>query len=130
MSLGGTELNDAKKILATEVTAIVHGRDEAERAAETARATFEEGAIDLSLPTVDVPRAELNAGLGLLAALVKANLAASNGEARRAMQGGGVRVNDQPVTDERTTLTEANLLAEGVVKLSVGKKKHALLRVV
>jgi tyrosyl-tRNA synthetase len=129
-ALGGTELNDAKKILATEVTAIVHGRDEAERAAETARATFEEGAIDLSLPTVDVPRAELNAGLGLLAALVKANLAASNGEARRAMQGGGVRVNDQPVTDERTTLTEANLLAEGVVKLSVGKKKHALLRVV
>jgi tyrosyl-tRNA synthetase len=126
----GNELNESKKILATEVTAIVHGRAAADAAAETARATFEEGAIDLSLPTTDVPRAELKAGIGLLSALVNAGLAASNGEARRSVQGGAVRVNDQPVSDERTTLTEADLLPEGVIKLSVGRKKHALLRVV
>ncbi len=126
----GNELNESKKVLATEVTAIVHGREAAEAAAETARATFEEGAIDLSLPTTDVSRAELKAGIGLLSALVTAGLAASNGEARRSIQGGAVRVNDQPVTDERATLTEAHVLPEGVIKLSVGKKKHALLRAV
>jgi tyrosyl-tRNA synthetase len=127
-ALQGNELNDAKKVLATEVTAIVHGRSEAEKAAATASATFEQGAIDLSLPTTEVPLAELVAGVGLLAALVTAGLAASNGEARRAIQGGAVRVNDQQVTDERTTLTDATLLPEGVIKLSNGKKKHALLK--
>jgi tyrosyl-tRNA synthetase len=129
-ALGGSELNDAKKILATEVTAIVHGREAAEQAAQTAAATFEQGALDLSLPTVDVPRAELKAGLGILAALVLAGLAASNGEARRAIQGGAIRLNDAAVSDERLALTEANLLPEGVLKLSSGKKKHALLRAV
>ena len=128
--LEGNELNEAKKILATEVTAIVHGREAAEQAAATAAATFEQGAIDLSLPTTDVPRADLNAGLGLLSTLVGAGLAASNGEARRAVQGGAVRVNDRQLTDDRATLTEAHLLPEGVIKLSVGKKKHALLRAV
>ena len=128
--LQGTELNEAKKILATEITAIVHGRDAAEQSAKTATATFEAGALDLSLPTSEVPRAELNAGLGILAALVRAGLTASNGEARRAIQGGAIRVNDQPVTDEKLTLTEASLLPEGVIKLSSGKKKHALLKAV
>jgi tyrosyl-tRNA synthetase len=129
-ALGGSELNEAKKILATEVTAIVHGRDAAEQAAATAAATFEAGALDLSLPTTDVPRTELKAGLGILAALVLAGLAASNGEARRAIQGGAIRLNDQLVTDDKLTLTEANLLPEGVLKLSSGKKRHALLRAV
>jgi tyrosyl-tRNA synthetase len=129
-ALGGSELNEAKKILATEVTAIVHGRDAAEQAAATAAATFEAGALDLSLPTTDVPRTELKAGLGILAALVQAGLAASNGEARRAIQGGAIRLNDQPVTDDKLTLTEASLLPEGVLKLSSGKKRHALLRAV
>jgi tyrosyl-tRNA synthetase len=129
-ALGGAELNEAKKILATEVTAIVHGRDAAEQAAATAAATFEAGALDLSLPTTDVPRAELKAGLGILAALVQAGLAASNGEARRAIEGGAIRLNDQLVTDDKLTLTEANLLPEGVLKLSSGKKRHALLRAV
>jgi tyrosyl-tRNA synthetase len=128
--LQGAELNEAKKILATEVTAIVHGREAAEQAAETARATFEAGALDLSLPTSDVPRAQLGAGIGLLAALVTAGLAASNGEARRHIQSGAVRLNDQAMTDERRTLGPADLLPEGVLKLSVGKKKHALLKVV
>ncbi len=126
--LAGAELNEAKKILATEVTAIVHGREAAEKAARTAAATFEAGAIDLSLPTIAVPRAELKAGVGLLTALVRAGLAASNGEARRAVQGGAIRVNDQAVEDERRALTEADLLPEGVIKLSSGRKKHALLK--
>ena len=127
-TLGGAELNDAKKILATEVTRIVHGRDAAEQAARTAAATFEAGAIDLSLPTTEVARAELKAGVGVLSALVMVGLTASNGEARRAIQGGAIRVNDQQVSDERRTLTEADLLSEGVIKLSSGKKKHALLK--
>ncbi len=127
-TLGGSELNEAKKILATEATAIVHGRDAAGQSAATAAATFEQGALDLSLPTVDIPRAELKAGLGILAALVLAGLAASNGEARRAIQGGAIRLNDQPVTDDKLVLTEASLLPEGVLKLSSGKKRHALLR--
>jgi tyrosyl-tRNA synthetase len=126
--LGGTELNEAKKILATEVTAIVHGREAADLAAETARATFEQGALDLSLPTVEVSRAELEAGMGVLAALVAAGLAGSNGDARRSIQGGAVRVNDEPVSDERAVLNAGSLLPEGVVKLSVGKKKHTLIK--
>ncbi len=127
-ALGGAELNEAKKVLATEVTAIVHGREAAGQAAETARQTFESGAIDLSLPTVQIARSDLDAGIGLLNALVTAGLAASNGEARRHVAAGAVRVNDQGVTDERATLGPDRLLPEGVIKLSVGKKKHVLLR--
>ena len=129
-ALQGNELNEAKKILATEVTAIVHGREAAEQAAATAAATFEQGALDLSLPTIEIARSDLASGLGLQAALVRAGLAGSNGDARRSIQGGAVRVNDEPTTDERMTLTAANLLPEGVIKLSVGKKKHALLKAV
>lgn len=127
-ALGGSELNEAKKVLATEVTAIVHGREAAEQSASTAAATFEAGALDLSLPTAEVSKSDLNAGIGLLAALVTAGLAASNGEARRHIQSGAVRVNDEPATDDRATLGTAALLPEGVIKLSVGKKKHALLK--
>jgi tyrosyl-tRNA synthetase len=127
-SLGGTEINEAKKVLATEVTAIVHGREAAQRAEVTARATFEAGSIELSLPTTEVGKSELAAGVGILAALVKVGLAASNGEARRHIQSAAVRVNDTVIENERLTLTASNLLPEGVIKLSVGRKKHALLR--
>jgi tyrosyl-tRNA synthetase len=127
-ALGGSELNEAKKILATEVTTIVHGRDAAEKAAATAAATFEAGAIDLSLPTTEVAKGELAAGVGLLNALVSAGLAASNGEARRHVQSGAVRVNDEIASDERASLGTTAILPEGVIKLSVGKKKHALLK--
>jgi tyrosyl-tRNA synthetase len=127
-ALGGSEINEAKKILATEVTAIVHGRDAAEQAATTASATFEAGSLDLSLPTTEVWKGELAAGIGLLNALVQAGLAGSNGEARRHVQSGAVRVNDDVVSDDRLTLGTAALLPEGVIKLSVGKKKHALLK--
>jgi tyrosyl-tRNA synthetase len=127
-ALGGNEINEAKKILATEATAIVHGRDAAEQAAETARKTFEEGALADTLPTIEVSGSELQSGIGLLALLVRAGLAASNGEARRHVQGGAVRVNDQPVQDERRSVTSADVTSDGVAKLSVGKKKHVLVR--
>ncbi len=127
-ALGGSEINEAKKVLATEVTAMLHGREAAAEAAETARRTFEEGALPASLPTVEVPRDEFEGGLGLLSACVRAGLAASNGEARRSVDGGGVRVNDETVSDPRRVLTADDLTPEGVVKLSLGRKKHILLR--
>ncbi|MET0971125.1 MAG: tyrosine--tRNA ligase [Tardiphaga sp.] len=127
-ALGGSEINEAKKILATEATAVVHGRDAANAAAETARKTFEEGALAESLPTIDIPRAELDAGVGVLGIFVTAGFVASNGEARRQIKGGGLRVNDVAITDEKMTLTPALLTPEGVIKLSMGKKKHVLLR--
>ncbi|MET0219400.1 MAG: tyrosine--tRNA ligase [Tardiphaga sp.] len=127
-ALGGSEINEAKKILATEATAVVHGRDAANAAAETARKTFEEGALAESLPTIDIPRAELDAGVGVLGIFVTAGFVTSNGDARRQIKGGGLRVNDVAVTDEKMTLTPALLTPEGVIKLSMGKKKHVLLR--
>ena len=127
-ALQGAELNEAKKILATEVTAMLHGRDAADEAAETARKTFEEGALAQTLPTVEVERSALEEGVGVLALFVTAGLAASNGEARRHVKGGAVRLNDQPVSDDRQAVTLDNLTEEGVVKLSLGKKKHVLLR--
>jgi len=127
-ALGGSEINEAKKVLATEATALLHGRDAANEAAETARRTFEEGALAETLPTVEIPRGELAAGLGVLNAFVKAGLVASNGEARRQIKGGGLRVNDDPVTDEKMALSVASLTPEGVIKLSFGKKKHVLIK--
>ena len=128
-ALGGSELNDVKKILATEVTAMLHGRAAAEQAAETARKVFEEGALDSNLPTIEIGGDELGAGIGLLALFVKAGLAASNGEARRHVQGGAVRINDEPVTDEKRMIGDSDLTADQVIKLSLGKKKHVLVKV-
>jgi len=127
-ALGGSEINEAKKILATEVTAILHGRAAAEQAAETARKTFEEGGLSENLPSIEVATGELEAGIGLLSLIVKAGLAASNGEARRHVQGGAVRINDTAVSDERRIIGTADVSADGVVKLSLGKKKHILVR--
>ncbi len=127
-ALRGAEINEAKKALADAATTLLHGADAARQAAETARQTFEEGAIASSLPTVEIPRSELEAGLGVLTAFVKAKLVASNGEARRHIKGGGLRVNDAAVTDEKMTLSPANLTPEGVIKLSLGRKNHVLLR--
>ena len=127
-ALQGGEINEAKKVLATEATALLHGRDAAKEAAETARRTFEEGAIAETLPTVEIPRGELDSGISVLASFVKAGLVASNGEARRQIKGGGLRVNDVTVTDEKMVLTPSNLTPEGVIKLSIGKKRHVLLK--
>ncbi|HEY6995005.1 MAG TPA: tyrosine--tRNA ligase [Xanthobacteraceae bacterium] len=125
-TLKGQELNEAKKILATEATALLHGRAAAEQAAETARRTFEEGALAETLPTVEIPR--LEAGLGVLAACVEVGFASSNGEARRHIRGGGLKVNDATVTDEKMVLTPRHLTPEGVIKLSLGRKRHVLLK--
>src|SRR5262245_7755064 len=129
-ALEGQEINEAKKILATEATALVHGRAAADAAAETARRTFEEGQLAETLPTVDVPRTELEQGIGVLTAFVRAGLVNSTSEARRQIQASGLRVNDAVVTDERMTLTTRDLTAEGVIKLSRGRKKHVLLKAV
>ncbi|ARM88603.1 tyrosyl-tRNA synthetase [Rhizobium sp. CIAT894] len=127
-ALGGSELNEVKKILATEVTAILHGRPAAELAAETARKTFEEGGLSENLPSVDIPATELDGGIGLLSLMVRAGLAGSNGEARRHIQGGAVRINDEAVSDERRLIGSNEITADGVIKLSLGKKKHILIR--
>ncbi|MCZ4428752.1 tyrosine--tRNA ligase [Agrobacterium sp. SOY23] len=127
-ALGGSEINEAKKILATEVTAILHGRAAAEEAAETARKTFEEGALAENLPSIEVPASELENGVGVLSLIVRAGLAGSNGEARRHVQGGAVKINDQGVSDERQVVGTGEVTGDGVIKLSVGKKKHVLVR--
>jgi tyrosyl-tRNA synthetase len=127
-ALKGAEINEAKKALADAATTLLHGADAARQAAETARQTFEEGAIAENLPTFEIPRGEFEAGVGVLSAFVKAGLVASNGEARRQIKGGGLRVNDAAVTDEKMTLSGADLTPEGVVKLSFGKKRHVLLK--
>ncbi|MBX8811945.1 tyrosine--tRNA ligase [Pseudochrobactrum algeriensis] len=127
-ALGGSEINETKKILATEITAMLHGREAAEQAAETARKTFEEGAISDNLPSLSIAKDELTAGLGIQALLVKAGLASSNGEARRHIQGGAVRINDVAVQDERAGITAGDVTEDGIIKLSLGKKKHILVR--
>jgi tyrosyl-tRNA synthetase len=126
-ALGGAEINEAKKRLATEATALVHGREKADAAAETARKTFEQGALATDLPTIEISAAEFDAGLGVLTAFVKAGLVASNSEARRQIQGGGLKINDEPVASDKAVL-KADAISNGVIKLSLGKKKHVLLK--
>jgi tyrosyl-tRNA synthetase len=127
-ALQGAEINEAKKALADAATTLLHGADAARVAAETARQTFEEGAIAENLPAVEIPRGELDAGIGVLALFVRAGLVASNGEARRQIKGGGLRVNDVAVSDEKMILRLGDLTPEGVIKLSLGKKRHILLK--
>ena len=127
-TLKGQEINEAKKILATEATALLHGREAAERAADTARRTFEQGALAEMLPSVEIAREKLTTGLGVPAAFMEAGLVSSNSEARRLIKGGGLRVNDAVVMDERMVLTLRELTPEAVIKLSLGRKRHVLLK--
>ena len=127
-ALQGSEINEAKKVLATEATALVHGRAKADAAAETAKKTFEQGQVAADLPTIEIARAELGGGLGVLGVFVKAGLAATNSEARRQVQGGGLKVNDKSVTDDKAQITDKDLTGDGVIKLSLGKKRHVLLK--
>ena len=129
-SLSGAEINEAKKVLANEATRLIHGEEAAAEAAETARRTFEEGEAAETLPTFETPAADFDAGLGVLNAFVRVGLVASTGEARRQVRGGGLRVNDATVTDERATLGRDALGASGAVKLSLGRKKHVLLKAI
>ena len=126
--LQGAEINEAKKILAFEATKLCHGEQSAKSAEETARKTFEQGGVGDDLPTIHVGADVLDAGLGILTALSQAGLATSNGEARRHIQGGAVKVNDAKVDTHERTLNNTDITADGYIKLSVGKKKHALLK--
>ncbi len=127
--LQGAELNDAKKILATEVTAMCHGREAADQAADTARKTFEEGTLDGDLPFIEVDSSILDEGIVIYELFRQAGLANSNGEARRLIKGGGGRINDQKIEDEVLVVTCAHTDANGTIKLSAGKKRHALVKV-
>ena len=127
-TLEGAEINDAKIILATQATAMVHGEEAARLAEETARQTFTSGTISTDLPSVDMSAADFKNGLGLLEAFVKVGFASSNGEARRLVQGGGARVNDVAQQDIQTKLQLSDV-TDGIIKLSAGKKRHALIKV-
>jgi tyrosyl-tRNA synthetase len=129
-ALEGAEINEAKKVLASEATAMLHGREAAEAAAGAAKAAFEEGRLSKDLPTVEVPRTAFSQGLSLATAAADVGLATSRSEARRLAQGGGLRVNDQVVTDAQRLLTERDLNADGVVKLSAGRKKIVLVKAI
>jgi tyrosyl-tRNA synthetase len=127
-ALRGQDANEAKKVLATEATALLHGREAAAEAADTARTTFEAGGLAQNLPTVAIAGGDLAGGLGVLTAFVKAGLVASTSEARRQVKGGGLKVNDVTVDDERAVLRPGDLTPEGVIKLSLGRKRHVLVK--
>ncbi len=122
------EINDAKKILASEATALCHGRTAALAAAETARRVFEEGGSGSELPQTGLPRDLLERGVAVAELFSRAGLAASNGEARRLIRGGGARLNDAVISDERRVVSLADLDPQGMLKLSAGRKRHALVR--
>jgi tyrosyl-tRNA synthetase len=126
-NLAGADINDAKKILATEATALLHGRDAAEAAEATARSTFEQGLATDTLPTHFVSAADLDAGIPVYRLLAEAGLASSNGDARRLIRGSGARLNDVTLTDENRLFSRADLL-DGAAKLSAGKKHHRLIK--
>ncbi len=128
--LGGAEINEAKKILATEATKLCHGKTAALAAAETARQTFEQGTSGAALPTIEVPRAELEKGIPAAELLRRAGLAASNGEARRLIKQSGARLNDGALDNEARIIGMSDMGADGAIKLSAGKKRHALVKAV
>ena len=127
--LEGAEINEAKKVLAFEATKLCHGEAAAKEAEETARKTFEQGGVGEDLPSITIGKGELDEGLPVITALVQSGLVSSNGEAKRLIKGGGARVNDNKVEVEDLALTSSDLQGDGYIKLSAGKKKHALVRV-
>lgn len=126
--LEGSEINEAKKILASAATVMLHGEEQAEQAANTARKTFEQGLTTGDLPSIEVKPQDLEAGIPVIALFRKANLGASNGEIRRHIKGGGAKINDGQILDEKLLVTDAHQNADGVIKLSVGKKNHVLVK--
>jgi tyrosyl-tRNA synthetase len=128
--LEGSEINEAKIVLANEATALCHGQDAAAAAAETARRVFAEGGIGEDLPVIELPRTRLEQGQAAINLFHQAGLAASVGEVRRLFRGSGARINDQPVSDEKRVLTVADLNSDGVIKLSAGRKRHALIKAI
>ncbi len=128
-ALQGAEINEAKKILAHESTKLNHGEQAALDAAATAQKVFEQGGVGGDLPSITIERARLSSGIAILDLLVEAGFAASKGEARRLVQGGGIRCNDDIVSDDKVMAKESDLPDDGYIKLSAGKKRHALVRV-
>ncbi len=126
-ALQGAELNDAKKILANEATALLHGRAAADEASEAARRTFEEGGVGAALPTIEIPRADFEAGIAVNALFVRAGLASSNGEVRRAVANNALSINDKRVSDANAIVSATDLV-DGALKLSHGRKKHVLVK--
>ena len=124
---GAMEINDVKRRLATEVTTLCHGAEAAIEAAETARRTFEEGGLGDALPSSNIPKADLEAGIVIFELFKLAGLAASNGEARRLIKGGGGKLNDEKISDETQIITNSNINSKGVIKLSAGKKRHVVI---
>jgi len=122
-TLQGAELNEAKKVLATQATALLHGRDAAEKAAATARQAFEQGGMAEGLPTISAKLPE-----GILNLAVAAGLVASNSEARKLIENNGLKLNDVAVSNPKLTVDLTSLTSEGVLKLSSGKKKHVLVK--
>jgi tyrosyl-tRNA synthetase len=129
-ALDGSAINEAKQVLATEATALCHGREAADAAAETARRVFAEGGTGGELPTLEIPRAELEHGIAAVELLARSGLAASKGEARRHIKQGGARLNDRAIAAETETVGIGDITADGTIKLSAGKKRHALVRAV
>ena len=125
-ALEGAEINEAKKILANEATAMLHGREAADRAAATAQKTFEQGGLGADLPTVDMSPADLSGGAAMIDQFLKAGLCASKGEARRHIKAGALKINDKAVSAERDLSTDD--IIDGAIKLSIGKKKHAIIK--
>ena len=128
--LAGQEINEAKKILATEITTLCHGVASAKEAEETARRTFEVGARGDSLPTVDIPRARLTSGIAAYELMHEAGLADSRNEARKLIKGGGGRLNDKPIAADTAVVKDSDLDSGGTLKLSAGRKRHVLVRAV
>ncbi|HEY2871552.1 MAG TPA: tyrosine--tRNA ligase [Reyranella sp.] len=126
--LAGQEINEAKKVLATEITRLCHGAAAAAEAEATARRTFEEGGKAESLPTVTVLRAQLVEGIAAFELFHQAGLAASRTEARKLIKGGGGRLNDQPIASDTAVIKESDLGSDGTLKLSAGRKRHVLVR--
>jgi tyrosyl-tRNA synthetase len=129
-ALDGSAINEAKQVLATEATALCHGREAADAAAETARRVFAEGGTGGELPTLEIPRAELEHGIAAVELLARSGLAASKGEARRLIKQGGARLNDRAIAAETETVGIGDITADGTITLSAGKKRHALVRAV
>jgi tyrosyl-tRNA synthetase len=128
--LEGGAINDAKRVLATEATALCHGREAALAAAETARRVFAEGGVGEDLPSIEVARAELERGIGIIELLARSQLAPSKSEARRLIKQGGARLNDRAIASDTQSVGLADISAEGTIKLSAGKKRHALVKAV
>jgi tyrosyl-tRNA synthetase len=127
-ALEGAEINEAKKVLADEATKMLHGAEAAATARDTAQKAFEQGVLSTDLPTVEIPAAELSEGIMLAALATRIGLTASNGEARRLAQGGGLRVNDVQIGDGNRLIGSSDLNADGVIKVAQGKKKIVLVK--